>query len=194
MQFVNYETMRVTIKNMVCPRCIESVADIFNRLDIPTSNIQLGEVILSEPLADSKKQGLTEQLRLRGFELLQDHKTKLVEQIKSIIIEQIHYNEDILKVNFSTLLSEKLNQEYTSLSRLFSAHEGVTIERFILRQKIEKVKELISYKELTLSEIAFKVGYSSVAHLSSQFKKETGMSPSEFKKLNNASRKSLDNI
>ena len=182
------------IKNMVCPRCIDTVKDILHELELDFSNVQLGEVNLKHPLNNDQKTALTERLSSRGFELLEDQKSKVVEQVKSLIIDQIHYSKEALTVNFSTLLSEKLNQEYTSLSRLFSSVEGVTIERFILKQKIEKVKELISYKELTLSEIAFEVGYSSVAHLSAQFKKETGMSPSEFKKLNASSRKPLDNV
>lgn len=179
---------------MVCPRCIDTVKDILSDLEIDFSAVQLGEVDLKQSISDGQKAVLSEKLTVRGFELLEDQKSKMVEQVKSLIIYQIHYSKEALNINFSTLLSEKLNQEYTSLSRLFSSVEGVTIERFILKQKIEKVKELISYKEFTLSEIAFEVGYSSVAHLSSQFKKETGMSPSEYKNLNASSRKPLDNV
>lgn len=184
----------IYIKNMVCPRCIDSVRGILDDLKTPLISIQLGEVGLVNELSSSQKVELSDKLKERGFELLEDQKSKVIEQVKSLIIEQIHYSKEVLIVNFSTLLSEKINHEYTSLSKLFSSVEGLTIERFILKQKIEKVKELIFYKELTLSEIAFQMGYCSVAHLSAQFKKETGMSPSEFKKLNITSRKSLDNL
>ena len=185
---------QIHIKNMVCPRCIDTVADIFKELDVAVSSSQLGEVEVVDALNETQKTLLEEKLIARGFELLQDQKSITIAQIKSIVIEQIHYSKEVLKVNFSTLLSDNLNQEYTSISKLFSAAEGITIERFILKQKIEKVKELIFYKELTLSEIAFQMGYSSVAHLSFQFKKETGITPTEFKKLDNSSRKSLDDL
>jgi len=187
-------TEKLYIKNMVCPRCIESVADVFNKLSIETSAIKLGEVIVTTTINIKLKEKLEADLKLKGFELLEDKKSKLIAQIKSIVINQIHHTEDVLNINFSTYISDKLKQDYSSLSRLFSSVEGITIERYILKQKIERVKEFIFYKELTLSEIAFKMGYSSVAHLSSQFKKETGMSPSEFKKLNKPNRKSLDSL
>tara|TARA_R110001583_G_scaffold8896_2_gene41958 strand:- start:5265 stop:5804 length:540 start_codon:yes stop_codon:yes gene_type:complete len=179
---------------MVCPRCIETVREIFNKLNIETSYIKLGEVSISENINDSQKTQLEEELATRGFELLEDHSSKTIVQIKAIVVEQIHYNKESLTVNFSTFLSEKLNQDYTALSKLFSSVEGVTIEKYILKQKIEKVKELIVYNELNLSEIAFQLDYSSVAHLSSQFKKETGMTPSAFKKLEKRDRNTLDSI
>jgi len=179
---------------MVCPRCIDTVREIFKELNIEASYIQLGEVSILDKINDYQRKQLKEKLASRGFELLQDQKSKLIDQIKSIIIEQIHYKEDALKVNFSTVISEKINHEYASLSRLFSEVEGITIERFILRQKIERVKELIFYNELTLSEIACKMDYSSVAHLSAQFKKETGMPPTEFKKLKKPGHQALDSF
>lgn len=184
----------ISIKNMVCPRCIETVREIFNELNIKTSYIQLGEVSITENINDSQRKQLEEKLASRGFGLLQDQKSKLIGQIKAIIVEQIHYKEDALKINFSTVISEKTNHEYSSLSRLFSEVEGITIERFILKQKIERVKELIFYNELTLSEIAFQMDYSSVAHLSAQFKKETGMPPTEFKKLKKPGHQALDSF
>lgn len=179
---------------MVCPRCIETVKEIFMKLDIPINSIQLGEVTSTQSISHIQKELLEEKLIEKGFELLQDQKSKLIGQIKAIIIEQIHYQENSLKVNFSTMITEKLNQEYSSISRLFSSVEGITIERFILKQKAERVKELIFYNELTLSEIAYKMDYSSVAHLSAQFKKETGMTPSEFKKMRNPGHQSLDSL
>lgn len=192
--FFTLKEHRLYIKKMVCPRCIDTVRDIFIGQGIAIANIRLGEVVLAEEINESQKTELAEKLKSRGFELLQDNKSKLIGQIKSIIIEQIHYNDERLKVNFSTLLSEKLNHEYSSLSRLFSSVESITIEKFILKQKIEKVKELISYDELTLSEISFQMGYSSVAHLSAQFKKETGMTTTEFKKMKSLDRKTLDEL
>lgn len=179
---------------MVCPRCIDSVKEIFNKINIETYTVELGEVKTPNEITNEQKKQLEQQLKARGFELLQDQKSKLIGQIKVIIIEQIHYKIEALNVNFSTLISERLNHDYTGLSKLFSQVEGVTIEKFILKQKIEKVKELIVYNELNLSEIAYRLNYSSVAHLSSQFKKETGMTPSDFKKLEKRDRNTLDSI
>lgn len=179
---------------MVCPRCIDVVKDICEELNIPIKHIQLGKIESTSELNDSLKSKLSESLTERGFELLQDKKQKIIEQIKTIIVTQVHYPKEQLTTNFSVYLSEKLHQEYSSLSRLFSSVEGITIERFVLRQKIERVKELLFYKEYTLSEIAFQMDYSSIAHLSAQFKKETGMSPSEFKKLKDPHHQSLDSL
>lgn len=179
---------------MVCPRCVATVRDVFSDVDVAVDSIQLGEVVLRSELPTDKKARLKEALLANGFEFLQDHNSQIISQIKTLVIQQIHHNKDALKVNFSSYLAKELGVEYTSLSRLFSTIEGVTIEKFILKQKIEKVKELMFYDEMTLSEISFDMGYSSVAHLSSQFKKETGMSPSAFKKLNQSDRNSLDSI
>ncbi|NQX99270.1 MAG: helix-turn-helix transcriptional regulator, partial [Flavobacteriales bacterium] len=181
---------KIYIKNMVCPRCISTVGEIFNTQNIKVNAIQLGEVSTSVKINELQKSKLKSSLLKNGFELLEDNKSKLIGQIKSIIVDQIHHQSENLKVNFSTLLAENLHHEYTSLSKLFSSVEGVTIERFILKQKVEKVKELLFYNQLSLSEIAFQMNYSSVAHLSSQFKKETGMTPSKFKKIRKPSHKS----
>ena len=179
---------------MVCPRCIETVSAIFNDLKVKTKSIQLGEVEIDEPMTEIKQNELQQVLLSRGFEMLQDKKSKLIGQIKSIVIEQVHFPQKSLTSNFSTLLSEKLNHEYSSLSKLFSSVESMTIERYIVMQRTERTKELIFYNEFNLSEIAYKLGYSSVAHLSSQFKKETGMTPSAFRELKKPDRKSLDKI
>ena len=179
---------------MVCPRCIDVVTAICEELNIPIKHIQLGKIESTSELNDNLKSKLSEYLTERGFELLQDKSQKIIEQVKTIIVTQIHYSKEQLTTNFSVHLSEKLHQEYASLSRLFSSVEGITIERFILKQKIERVKELLFYKENTLSEIAFQMDYSSVAHLSAQFKKETGMSPSEFKKLKGPNHQALDSL
>jgi len=179
---------------MVCPRCIDAVKDICEELNIPLKHIQLGKIESASKLNDSLKSILNEHLTAKGFELLQNKNQKIIEQIKTIIVTQIHHTKNTLTTNFSVYLSEKLHQDYSSFSRLFSSVEGVTIERFILKQKIERVKELLFYKEYTLSEIAFQMDYSSVAHLSTQFKKETGMSPSQFKKLKIPNHQSLDSL
>lgn len=179
---------------MVCPRCIDTVRDIFNDLNIETASIKLGEIVTSITITPFQIKHLEEKLSARGFELLQDKNAKIIAQIKVIVIEQIHYPKENLTINFSTLLSSKINQDYTSLSKLFSSVEGITIEKYILKQKIEKVKELIIYDELNLSEIASQLNYSSIAHLSSQFKKETGITPSTFKKMNERDRNPLDSL
>jgi len=185
---------KLYIKNMVCSRCITAVEDIFGELDIEVSAIQLGEVSTLFEINEQQKIQIEKELVKRGFELLEGNKSKLIGQIKSMVVNQIHHKSEKFKFNFSTLLSEKLNHEYTSLSKLFSSVEGITIERFILKQKIEKVKELLFYNQLTLSEIAFQMNYSSTAHLSNQFKKEIGMTPSEFKKIREPSHLSLDSL
>ena len=179
---------------MVCPRCITAVKTIFDELKIEITTIKLGEVSSPTKINTTQKKELEIKLLENGFSLLEDTKSKLIGQIKAIIIAQIHHTTENQKLNFSTLLSTKLNHEYSSISKLFSAVEGITIERYILKQKIEKVKELLLYNQLTLSEIAYKMNYSSVAHLSAQFKKETGMTPTTFKKDRNAHRKTLDEI
>lgn len=179
---------------MVCPRCIDVVRDICEELNISIKKIQLGKIESTSEISDNLKSKLSDYLTERGFELLQDKNQKIIEEIKTIIVTQIHHSKEQLAINFSAHLSEKLHQEYSSLSRLFSSVEGITIERFILKQKIERVKELLFYKEYTLSEIAFQMDYSSVAHLSAQFKKETGMSPSEFKKLKGPNHQALDSL
>lgn len=182
------------IKNMVCPRCIMAVENIFSEMGLEPDKIELGEVTLKKVLAETEKSKLNDKLQQIGFELLDSTKTKLIAQLKKLIIEQIHYSQEPLKQKFSVFLSEKLNHDYTYLSRLFSSIEGITIEKFIAKQRIEKVKELLFYNEMTLSEIAFAMDYSSVAYLSAQFKKETGMTTSAFKAQKSSGRKSLDGL
>lgn len=184
----------IHIKNMVCPRCIDVVKNIYNKLNISIKHIELGKVISDTEINDDLKSILGEHLSKNGFELLQNKNQKTIEQIKTLIVKQIHYSKEQLTTNFSVFISEKLHQEYSSLSKLFSSVEGITIERFIVKQKIERVKELLYYKEYSLSEIAFQMNYSSVAHLSAQFKKETGMPPSQFKKLNDPNLNFLDSL
>ncbi len=184
----------IIIKNMVCPRCIEAVNQIFQDLGLMVADTKLGKVSTKEEITHDQKQALKKRLIEKGFDLLDDKHTQLINEIKSIIIQEIHYQKEASLVNFSSLLAEKLNYDYAYLSRLFSTVEGQTIERFMLAQKIEKVKEFLTYDELTLSEIAFQMNYSSSAHLSAQFKKITGMTPSAFKKLFKQERKFLDDL
>lgn len=184
----------IQIKNMVCPRCIEAVKKSLEENHIEFDQIELGRVTLPQPILESKKETLAKSLLEKGFELLETRNAVLIAQIKAVIIQHIHHQEDGLGENFSSILSDQLQHEYTSLSRIFSQVEGITIEKYITRQKIERIKEFIFYDQWSLSEIANYLGYSSVAYLSAQFKKETGMTPSEFKKSRIGKRKSLDQV
>lgn len=179
---------------MVCPRCIMAVKDILNELEIQYQDVHLGQVILTKHIGKNKLKSLDHKLNLLGFELLEPGKSALISKIKTVIIEQVHHKQELLSINFSSLIAEKLHHEYTYLSRLFSSVEGITIEKFIMLQKIEKVKEYLTYNQMTLSEIANEMDYSSVAHLSSQFKKETGMTPTQFKGQTDHHRKYLDKL
>ena len=187
-------SFKVSIKNMVCPRCITAVQNIFEELNIHVLNIALGEVFVESSISKDVVTQLKIRLQEEGFELLEDKSLQLITQIKSILIDHIHHQQSDLKQNYSDLLSEKLNSEYSTLSKLFSSIEGITIERFIVKQKIERVKQLLYYNQLSLSEIAFQMHYSSVAHLSAQFKRETGMTPTAFKKTNRSGYLPLDSI
>ena len=179
---------------MVCPRCIAAVEVVLQEIDIPYNSIKLGEVELKTDLLEGKQKLLANKLNSLGFELLESESSKTISQIKTLIINQIHHNREKLKVNLSNYLADKLHQDYSSLSRLFSSVEGITIEKFVMRQKIERVKELLFYDQHNLSEIAFEMDYSSVAHLSAQFKKETGMTPTQFKANKDSIRISLDGL
>lgn len=179
---------------MVCPRCIISVKAILQDISIPINYIALGQVETAKKLTNDQTKLFEKRLNEIGFELLEPGKNALISKIKTVIIEQIHYPKNSISVNFSTLISDQVHYEYSYLSRLFSSVEGITIEKFIARQKIEKVKELLFYDQKTLSQISHEMNYSNVAHLSSQFKKETGMTPSQFKTQTRPNRKSLDNL
>ncbi|NVK05010.1 MAG: helix-turn-helix transcriptional regulator [Flavobacteriia bacterium] len=182
------------IKNMVCPRCITAVIEVFSHSGLPVKEVSLGEVELNTPLENDERKVISDRLSALGFELLEEGRSSLVSKIKTLIIDQVHHNEEALSENFSTFLSEQLTHDYSYLSRLFSSVEGITIERFITRQRVEKVKELLFYDELSLKEIAYRLNYSSPAYLSTQFKKEIGMTPSEFKRLHRPGHQSLDSI
>jgi AraC-like DNA-binding protein len=179
---------------MVCNRCISAVKQELEKLKFPVTNIALGEVQLAKKPTEKQLTSLKQNLAALGFEVLDDNRKKLIEKIKNIIIEQVHYSSTDELHNFSEILSKKINKDYSYLSGLFSGVEGITIEKYIIKQKIEKVKELIIYNEMNLSEIAYQLGYSSVAHLSAQFKKVTGLTPSHFKKMGGIHRKSIDHI
>lgn len=180
---------------MVCNRCIKVVSGELSKLGFSIASIELGKVDLEEQLSESDKQKIIQMLLDNGFELIDDKKSRLVDQIKTAIINLIHYQkEKAAHINLSDFLSEEVGYDYSYLSNLFSSVEGLTIEKYIILQRIEKVKELLIYDELTLSEIAYRTGYSSVQHLSNQFKKTTGMSPSVFKKMQGDKRKPLDMV
>jgi len=168
---------------MVSLRCKMIVRDELKKMDIPFSNVDLGSVEIIGTMNEDQHNRLKENLLKSGLELLEDKKAVLIERIKNVIIEMIHYSEEIPKVNYSDYISEKLNYDYTYLSNIFSEVRGLTIQQFIINHKIEKVKEFLLYEELTLTEISYRLNYSSVAHLSNQFKKITRLSPTYFKQL-----------
>lgn len=186
------------IKNMVCQRCVMAVDQMFSNLGLHPQKVALGEIqLLEDELREDQLRAIDESLVALGFERIDDRKARLIEAIKSIVIHKVHHVDEVdRKFNWSTMLAEELHYEYNYLSNLFSSVEGITLEQYIIRQKIERAKELLFYNELNLSEIANKLGYSSVAHLSSQFKKITGFSPSELKKsrTQEQTRKPLDRL
>jgi YesN/AraC family two-component response regulator len=179
---------------MVCNRCIMVVQNELDNLGLETNSVTLGEVSFNNELTPVEKSKLEEALIPLGFELIDDKKSRIIEKIKNVIIDLVHYKGDDIKTNLSDVLSNELHQDYNYLSNLFSDVEGTTIEKYFIAQKIEKVKELLVYDELSLSEIAFKLNYSSVAYLSNQFKKVTGLTPSHFKQIKEDKRKPLDQI
>lgn len=179
---------------MVCIRCQMVVKSELEKLGMEYVYVKIGEANIIGNLQPEKMDQLNVALKKSGLLLMDDKKSILVEKIKSAIIELVHYTEEQIKVNLSDFLSEKLNYDYTYLANLFSEVKGTTIEKFYLTHKIEKVKELIVYDELNLSEIAYRMHYSSVAHLSNQFKKITGLTPSHFKKLKSKRRDTLENV
>lgn len=180
---------------MVCDRCVRVVKETLEQMGLSVNQVKLGEVVLHQEEQTINQTEIATALKNNGFELLDDRKAQLIEKIKNIVIETIHQQEEVeLHVNYSYLFQTRLGVDYHYLSNLFSSTEGITIEKYIILQRIERVKELLVYNELTLSQIAYKMGYSSVAHLSAQFKKVTGLTPSEFKKLTGDRRKPLDEI
>jgi AraC-like DNA-binding protein len=179
---------------MVSIRCKMVVKSELEKLGLHYIVVELGEVDVKEEITSTQLDKLSIGLRKSGLKLMDDKKSILVEKIKGVIVELVHYTDDPIKIKLSDYLSEKLNHNYTYLANLFSEVKGTTIEQFFLAHKIEKVKELLVYDELNLTEIAYKLHYSSVAHLSNQFKKMTGLTPSHFKNLKNKRRSTLENV
>ncbi|MBL6449014.1 helix-turn-helix domain-containing protein [Fulvivirga sp. 29W222] len=189
--------MKLHIRNMVCPRCIAAVEQFLKKEGIQYTSVMLGEVVTASGISEDRLKFIDSGLKKLGFELITNRQQQNIESIKNIVISKVHHEEAALqqqKLNWSDIIAESLNQDYKGLSRLFSSVEGITIEQYIIKQKIEKVKELLLYDQLTLSEIAWKLGYSSVAHLSGQFQKVTGMSPSAFKKQSQPHRSFIDQV
>ncbi len=186
--------MKVYIKNMVCDRCIMVVKNELEKLGFRPVNLKLGEVEVENELIDSEKLTISNHLQTFGFELIDDKKSRIIEKIKNVIINLVHHQDNDTKNNLSDVLSSNLQHDYNYLSNLFSEVEGTTIEKYFIAQRIEKVKELLVYDELSLSEIAFRLNYSSVAYLSNQFKKVTGLTPSHFKQIKEDKRKPLDKV
>lgn len=186
--------MDINIKNMVCNRCIMVVSQIFEKAGIATETVQLGKVKTTDEVAPDQLEQLNESLMSMGFEIITDSKSRLIETIKNITIDYVYHHSGESKMNFSNYLTGKLNLDYSYLSSLFSSVEGTTIEKYMISLKIERVKELLVYDEKTLSEIAYEMGYSSVAHLSGQFKKVTGFTTTYFKNLREQNRKSIHDV
>ena len=186
--------MTLYIKNMVCSRCKMVVKSEFEKLGLHTISVELGEVELQDTITENQKKILLQNLQALGFDLIDDKKSKTIEKIKNLIVDLVHHKNNELKVNLSDYLAENLNQDYNSLSNLFSEIENTTIEKYFISQKIEKVKELLIYNELSLSEIADILNYSNVAHLSNQFKKITGFTPTHFRQLKDKKRIQIENL
>lgn len=187
--------MVIHIKNMVCDRCVMAVSELFHHLGLHPTSVHLGEVEIDESdMDDVKLKQLDSELAKLGFERIDDRRSRIIEQIKQVVIETMRTDLSRMNIKWSDLISERLHYEYTYLSALFSSVEGITLEQYIIRQKVERIKELIVYDELSLSEIAWQLGYSSTAHLSSQFKKVTGLPPSHFKRLGAERRTPIDKV
>ncbi len=186
--------MKLFIRYMVSIRCKMVVKSELDKLGLHYTTVELGEVEVRENISSAQRRLLSAGLKATGLELMDDKKSMLIEKIKNVIIETIHYSDEALKVNFSDHLSDKLGYDYTYLANLFSEVESTTIEHFIIKHKIARVKELLVYDELTLTEIAFQLHYSSVAHLSNQFKKVTGLTPTFFRNLKHKRLTGIENI
>lgn len=192
---LNKYRMELAVKNMVCGRCIKVVKDILDEAGISFNTVELGKIKTNEEITATQYEILKKKLVSEGLDLMEDEKAMLAEQIKNIIVDLV-YNKDLndFKINLSVYLSETLHKEYTALSQLFSSLENTTIEQYFILQKLERVKEMLVYDHLSLSEIAWKLGYSSVAHLSTQFKKTTGFTPSQFREMKEHKRLTIDKI
>ncbi len=186
--------MKIYIKYMVSQRCKMVVKQELTKLGLHFVVVDLGEIEIMEDLTDMQREELKIALFNSGLELMDDKRAVLIEKIRSIIIEMVHFSDELPKINYSDYISEKLNYDYTYLSNLFSEVKGITIQQFIITHKIERVKELLLYDEMNLTEISYRMQYSSVAHLSNQFKKITGLTPSAFKHLKDKHRSPIEEI
>jgi len=186
--------MKLTIKNMVCPRCISSVEQLLEKNKLQAKHVRLGEVELVKEPNKTDLQQFADDLKQTGFELLDDQKMQQIEQVKNLLIQKVQSGNIEEDFTISKYITDNIYKDYSSVSRLFSEVEGITIEQFFILQKIEKTKELLIYDEQSLSQIAFNLGYSSTQHLSNQFKKITGMTPSQFKQLGAVHRRPIDGV
>ena len=186
--------MKLHIRYMVSARCKMAVKEELKKLGLHFIVVELGEVEIMEKITTDQREQLKTGLRSSGLELIDDKRSVLIDRIKNVIIDMVHHREEVIKINFSHYLAEKLDHDYTYLANLFSEVQGITIEQFIIAHKIERIKELIIYGELNITEIAWKMNYSSVAHLSNQFKKMTGLTPTHFKKLKDKRRCPIEEI
>ena len=186
--------MKLYIKNMVCNRCKMVVKQELCKLGLHFSLVELGEAEILESISSEQRSEFSKALLKSGLELMDDNKSVLIEQIKNVIVDLVHNSEEPLEVKFSEYLHQKLKHDYTYLANLFSEVQGTTIEQFLIMHKIERVKELLVYDQINLTEIAYQMHYSSVAHLSTQFKKVTGLTPSHFKQLKHKRRSMLDAV
>lgn len=187
-------TNKLYIKNMVCNRCIMVVEEELKKLHISPLSVELGEVTLAENMTEELKESIRTVLEPLGFELIDDKRVRIVEQVKNLIIDLVHHKDNLLKTNLSDYLTSQIHHDYSFLSKLFSEVTDTTIEKYFIAQKIERVKELLVYDELSLKEIAELLNYSSVSHLSTQFKTVTGMTPTYYKSIKGHKRKTLDQV
>jgi AraC-like DNA-binding protein len=190
----NIHSLKLFIKYMVSERCKMAVKKELKELGLHFILVDLGEVDILEDLTADERGRLKHALQSSGLELMDDKRAMLIEKIKNVIVEMVHHSGEQIKVNFSDFLSQKLDYDYTYMANLFSEVQGTTIEQFIILHKIERIKELIIYGELNITEIAWKMNYSSVAHLSNQFKKMTGLTPTHFRELKNKRRSPIEEI
>ena len=186
--------MKIFIQYMVSLRCKLMVKSELKKLNIKYKSVELGEVVLIKNLSEAKREKLKKGLRKSGLELMDDKRAMLIEKIINVIVEMVHYSDELPKVNFSVFLSEKLGLDYHKLAEIFSKTKGITIEHFIIIHKVERIKELIIYDELNLTEISYLMHYNSVSHLSRQFKQVTGLTPTFFKSLSRRERFNLEDL
>lgn len=186
--------MKLYVKNMACLSCTVVVKEALEEMKIQPIKVELGEIETKEDLTDIEKQKLNDKIKKVGLELLESKQGAIIERIRKVAVEYVYHTEEKLITNFSDYLSQKLNYSYTYLSNLFSEIEVSTIEQYVIAMKIERIKELIMFDDMTLTEISYKLHYSSVAHLSAQFKKGTGLTPTHFKRLKKKRRIAIQNL